>query len=222
MSEAAELLAQRADERAAMIERTIVRRGVTDPRVLAAMQAVPREVFVRPGNEDRAYADGPLPILAGQTISQPYIVAWMTEQARLSPTDTVLEIGTGSGYAAAVLAHVAARVCTVERYGKLAREAAERLQRLGYENVEPRHGDGTKGWPERAPFDAILVAAAGDAIPGALLAQLKPGGRLVMPVGDTPFRQFLARWTKTGEDSFQQERLGAVAFVPLVEGLPES
>lgn len=202
-----------------MIERTILRRGVKDPRVLAAMQAVPREAFVRPGNEDRAYADDALPILAGQTISQPYIVALMTERARIAPGDAVLEIGTGSGYAAAVLAQVAARVCTIERHGKLVREAAERLSFYG--NVEIRHGDGTKGWPERAPFDAILVAAAGAAIPGALLAQLKIGGRLVMPVGDTPFSQFLVRWTKTGEASFKQERLGAVAFVPLVEGLPE-
>jgi protein-L-isoaspartate(D-aspartate) O-methyltransferase len=222
MSVAAERLARRADERAAMIERTIVRRGVADSRVLAAMQAVPREAFVRPGNEDRAYSDDALPILAGQTISQPYIVAWMTEQARIGPNDTVLEVGAGSGYAAAVLAHVAGRVCTIERHGKLAREAAERLRLLGYDTVEVRHGDGTQGWPERAPFDAVLVAAAGAAIPGALLAQLKPGGRLIMPVGDTPIRQFLVRWTKTGDNAFQQDRLGGVAFVPLVEGMPDS
>jgi protein-L-isoaspartate(D-aspartate) O-methyltransferase len=214
-----DLLARRAAERAAMIERTIARRGVADPRVLAAMQAVPREAFVRPGNEDRAYADGPLPILAGQTISQPYIVAWMAEQARIAPTDRVLEIGTGSGYAAAVLAQLAAHVCSIERHGKLAREAAERL--AGYGNLEVRHGDGTRGWPEQAPFDAILVAAAGTAVPGALLAQLKRGGRLVMPVGATSVAQFLVRWTKIGAESFEQERLGAVAFVPLVEGLPD-
>ncbi len=201
-----------------MIERSIARRGVADTPVLAAMQAIPREAFVLPGMGDRAYADDALPILAGQTISQPYIVAWMIEQARIGPADKVLEIGAGSGYAAAVLSRVAGKVWTVERHGVLAREAAERLRRLGYGDILVRHGDGTQGWPEHAPFDAILVAAAAAAIPGALLAQLAVGGRLVMPVGDTPFRQVLVRWTKTGPEAFQQDRLGAVAFVPLIEG----
>ena len=218
MPAVADLVAARAVERAAMIERTIIRRGVADPRVLAAMLAVPREIFVRPGNEDRAYADYALPILAGQTISQPYIVAWMIEQARIVPGAKVLEIGTGSGYAAAVLAQVAGSVYSIERHGKLARQAAERIQRLGGANVQIRHGDGTQGWAEQAPFDAILVAAASPAIPAPLLAQLAIGGTLVMPVGAGVFHQHLVRWTRTGLDAFDQARLGAVAFVPLIEG----
>ena len=218
MPDLADLVAARAVERAAMIERTIIRRGVAEPRVLAAMQAVPREIFVRPGNEDRAYADDALPILAGQTISQPYIVAWMIEQAGIAPGAKVLDIGTGSGYAAAVLAQIAGAVYSIERHGKLARQAEERMQRLGYANVQIRHCDGTKGWAEQAPFAAILVAAAGAAIPAPLLAQLAIGGTLVMPVGTDVFHQQLVRWTRTGPDTFDQTRLGAVAFVPLIEG----
>lgn len=216
----AELTAQRAGERAAMIKRTIIGRGIVDPQILAAMQAVPRELFVRPGSQDRAYADDALPILAGQTISQPYIVAWMIEQAHVSPGAKVLEIGTGSGYAAAVLAEIAGQVFTIERHGKLAREAEERLRDLGYGTITIRHGDGTQGWPEAAPFDAILVAAAGTGVPGKLLEQLAVGGRLIIPVGSDPFHQSLTRWTKLGPGDFRQERLGAVAFVPLIEGPP--
>jgi protein-L-isoaspartate(D-aspartate) O-methyltransferase len=218
--ERAQLAAQRAGERAAMIKRTIIGRGVADPRVLAAMQAVPRELFVRPGSQDRAYADDALPILAGQTISQPYIVAWMIEQAEIAPGTKVLEVGTGSGYAAAVLAEIAGQVFTIERHGKLATEAEERLRTLGYDNITIRHGDGTQGWPEAAPFDAILVAAAGAGVPGKLLEQLATSGRLIIPVGGDPFHQSLVRWTKQGPDDFRQERLGAVAFVPLIEGPP--
>ena len=207
-------MTQQARER--MVERQIAGRGVRDEGVLAAMRAVPRERFVEPGFEARAYEDGPLPIGEGQTISQPYIVAAMIEAARVGKDDKVLEVGAGSGYAAAVMSRIAAKVHAVERLPALARKAQARLDALGYDNVELRAGDGTKGWPEAAPFDAIVVSAGARKIPQALKDQLAPGGRLVIPVGAEGGRQRLLRIARSGEDGFGEEDLGAVAFVPLV------
>lgn len=198
-----------------MVERQIKARGIRDPAVLHALGVVPREMFVPHELEDEAYEDRPLPIEAEQTISQPYIVALMTEAAKLARTSTVLEIGTGSGYAAAVLAEIAKRVYTVERHRELADLARGRLAALGYANVEVRCGDGTLGWEEHAPFDAILVAAGGPDVPDALLAQLAIGGRLVIPVG-TSRDQELVRVTRVGETEYRRDDLGAVVFVPLI------
>src|SRR5919201_6305749 len=180
------------------------------------MRQVPREGFVASGFEEFAYEDSPLPIAAGQTISQPYIVAVMTEAAELKSGDRVLEIGTGSGYAAAVLSRIAAEVYTVERHGALAETAKRRFARLGYRNIEVRHGDGTLGWPEAAPFDAIIVAAGGPEIPDTLRRQLKVGGRLVIPIGTLGREQRLVKVERDGEDAYHEEDLGPVLFVPLV------
>jgi protein-L-isoaspartate(D-aspartate) O-methyltransferase len=198
-----------------MVDRHIRARGVRDARVLAALSRVPREAFLPPELADSAYEDRPLPIEAGQTISQPYIVAVMTEALGLAPEQTALEIGTGSGYAAAVLAHVAKHVYTIERHAELADLAQERLARLGYTNVDVRCGDGTLGWAEHAPFDAIVVAAGGPELPRALLDQLSIGGRLVMPVGSGRAQQ-LVRVTRVNEREYKREDLGAVQFVPLI------
>lgn len=200
--------------RAHMVKHDIRARGVSDPRVLAAMSTVPREAFVPPELADVAYDDRPLPIEAEQTISQPYIVAAMTEALALRPGQTVLEIGTGSGYAAAVLAEIASHVDTVERHAELAELARERLDRR-YTNVDVHCGDGTLGWPEHAPYDAIIVTAGGPELPPALLAQLKVGGRLVMPVGSGSV-QSLVRVTRATAADYQHEDLGAVQFVPLI------
>jgi protein-L-isoaspartate(D-aspartate) O-methyltransferase len=205
-----------AEDRERMVERQIADRGVQDPAVLGAMRRVPREAFVPRHLARRAYADQPLPIGEGQTISQPYVVATMTEALRLRPGDRVLEIGTGSGYAAAVLAEIAAEVYTVERLARLAESARRRLEELRYANVHVRHGDGSLGWPEHAPFDAIVVTAGGPSVPPSLLAQLAIGGRLVMPVGSSPLAQQLVRVVRTGEASYEREELGDVAFVPLI------
>ena len=199
-----------------MVRRHVAARGISDPRVLDAMAGVPRERFVEASLSNRAYADGPLPIGHGQTISQPYVVAWMTEAAQLGADDRVLEVGTGSGYAAAVLSRIAGTVYTVERHEVLAEEAQERLRVLGYGNVRVRHGDGSRGWEEHAPFDAILVAAAGPRIPGALRDQLRPGGRLVMPVGSHWGGQRLTLERRGRSGNFKRKELGAVRFVPLV------
>jgi protein-L-isoaspartate(D-aspartate) O-methyltransferase len=199
-----------------MVERDIVRRGVRDERVLAAMQRVPRDAFVPVELLARAYEDGPLPIGQEQTISQPYIVALMAEALACGPGDRVLEIGTGSGYAAAVLSELAAEVYTVERHESLAMRAEGRFHDLGYHNIFVRLGDGTLGWPEAAPFAAISVAAGGGHVPRALLDQLAVGGRLVIPVGETPARQELLRVTRVGDHDYRRESLGAVVFVPLV------
>lgn len=199
-----------------MVDRQVARRGVRDRRVLAAMGQVPREAFVAEGLEEFAYEDAPLPIEAGQTISQPYIVALMLEAARIAPGDRVLEVGAGSGYAAGVASRIAGRVYAIERHDALAKLAANRLGRLGYDNVEVRTGDGTRGWPEAAPFDAILVAAGGPRAPEALKAQLKVGGRMVIPVGESRTEQRLIRVTRTGLTGFEEEDLGAVTFVPLI------
>jgi protein-L-isoaspartate(D-aspartate) O-methyltransferase len=199
-----------------MVEEQLARRGIRDLRVLEALRAVPREEFVPPEMADDAYADGPLPIGEGQTISQPYVVALMTEALELSGGERVLEIGAGSGYAAAVLGEIADEVFTIERHARLAEEAEERLRRLGYERVHVRHGDGSKGWPEHAPYDAIVVAAGAPAVPEALKEQLALGGRLVIPVGGGRTLQELLRLRRVSETEYEREELGGVRFVPLV------
>jgi protein-L-isoaspartate(D-aspartate) O-methyltransferase len=190
-------------------------RGIHDETVLKAMREVPREEFVPHDLIEYAYEDSPLPIDEQQTISQPYIVALMAQALELGPGDRVLEVGSGSGYAAAILGRIAGEVFTIEWYASLAASAAERCSRLGYANVHVRQGDGTLGWPEEAPFDAIAVAAGGPEIPRSLLAQLAVGGRLVIPVGPTPRLQSLVRVRRT-EQGIETENLGGVAFVPLV------
>ena len=190
-------------------------RDVTDPAVLAAMGRVPRHLFVPPYLEARAYEDRPLEIGWGQTISQPYIVAYMIQAARLRPGDKVLEVGTGSGYQAAVLAEMGCRVFTVEIIPELFETAARNLERAGYrDRVRMKLGDGRKGWPEEAPFDAILVAAAPEEVPPALEDQLAPGGRLVVPVGGGPSQVLLLVEREDGE--FRRTRLLPVRFVPLL------
>lgn len=211
------------DARQRMIERHLVTRGIRDAAVLAAMREVPREAFIAAELAEFAYEDAPLPIEAGQTISQPYIVAAMTEALELTPQSRVLEIGTGSGYAAAVLSRIAAEVYTIERHKELARAAARRLEALGYTNVHVLHGDGTLGWPAHAPYDAVVVAAGGPDVPRPLLEQLAIGGRLVIPIGPTPRTQELVRVRRTDETRYAREELGGVQFVPLIgaEGWPE-
>lgn len=199
-----------------MVEQQIFARGVRDPKVLAAMRKVPRHEFVPDDLRESAYEDGPLPIGEGQTISQPLIVAMMTEAARLNGGERVLEIGTGSGYGAAVLAEIADEVVTIECIEGLATHARATLERQGYRNVEVVVGDGTLGWSARAPYDAILVTAGGPYVPPSLRAQLKPGGRLVMPVGEQFYGQTLVRVTRGSDGEDRQEELSSVAFVPLI------
>lgn len=195
-----------------MVNRQIIARGVKDPLVLDAMANVKRHEFVLPGQEAEAYEDGPLPIGEGQTISQPYIVALMTELAHVNKDSRVLEVGTGSGYQAAILSFVCARVYSIEIIEKLGLAAKKKLSDLGYDNVEVRIGDGYQGWPEAAPFDAILVTAAPDHIPKPLLDQLKVGGKLVIPVGD--YYQELEVITKK-EKGIDREKVIPVRFVPM-------
>jgi protein-L-isoaspartate(D-aspartate) O-methyltransferase len=209
-------MADFAAARERMVETQIAARGVSDPAVLAAMRAIPREAFVDPELRASAYQDRPLGIGERQTISQPYIVALMIAAAGLKPADRVLDIGTGSGYAAAVMSRIASHVYTVERHASLAEVARRRFAELGLDNIETRVGDGTLGWPEAAPFDAILVAASGPEFPQALKRQLAVGGRLVMPVGFDASRQELRKLTRRNEDDYELEDLGAVAFVPLI------
>jgi protein-L-isoaspartate(D-aspartate) O-methyltransferase len=195
----------------------IAARGVRSPRVLEAMRRVPREAFVPDALRARAYDDHALPIGEGQTISQPYIVARMIEALELGGDETVLEVGTGSGYAAAILGELSARVCTLERLGGLARTAAQRLADLGYDNVRVIQTDGSIGWPDAAPYDAIVVAAASPVVPEVLREQLAPGGRLIVPVGSTDAVQELVRVRRVGPDEFAEDFLGGVRFVPLVD-----
>lgn len=199
-----------------MVSRQIAGRGVRSELVLDAMRKVPRERFLPKGQGVFAYDDSPLPIGDGQTISQPYVVAYMTESLGLQGGEKVLEIGTGCGYQAAVLAEIAAEVYTIERIQGLAKIAAANLEDLGYRNVDVRHGDGTLGWPEQAPFDGIIVTAGGPKVPETLQQQLKVGGRLVIPVGGTRSYQEVVRVTRTEEDDFRTETLLPVRFVPLV------
>lgn len=194
----------------------IERRGVTDRAVLSAMQRVPREQFVAASHRHLAYGDSPLPIEAGQTISQPYIVAYMLQMLHLEKEDRVLEIGTGSGYAAALLGLLAAEVYTVERHQPLAKSAHNLLAQLGFANVHVCHGDGSLGWPNFAPYQAIIVAAGGPSVPPALCQQLAIGGRLIMPIGRSPHSQRLVRLTRRTAHEFSREKLGAVRFVPLI------
>jgi len=197
-----------------MVERQLVRRGIKDERVLDAMRSVPREAFVRADLAEFAYDDGPLPIGHGQTISQPFIVALMAEAARIAPGARVLEVGAGSGYAAAILGKLAAEVVTIERHNALADSAREALRRLDYTNVEVQQGDGSRGVPERAPYDAILVAAGAPAPPDSLKHQLAEGGRLVIPISVNAHQE-LRVITRRG-DEYEVEDLGAVRFVPLL------
>ena len=206
-----------ADRRRRMVERDIAGRGIKDPRVLEAMRVVPREMFVPEDLRGDVYKDRPLPIADRQTISQPYMVAAMAEAARLTPTSKVLEVGAGSGYGAAVLGRIAARVWSIERHKSLARGAAEALASLGYENVHILHGDGRLGLAEQAPFDAIVVTASAERVPRALLDQLGDDGCLIIPVGPSDQRQHLLRITRRGE-GFAKQDLGAVRFVPLIGG----
>ncbi|HSO22299.1 MAG TPA: protein-L-isoaspartate(D-aspartate) O-methyltransferase [Chondromyces sp.] len=210
-------------QRRKMVRHQIEARGIRDGRVLDAMREVPREAFLPAELADYAYEDGPLPIGSGQTISQPFIVASMVDALDLEPGDRVLEIGGGSGYAAAVISQIAGEVFAIERHGELAEAARERLEKLGYSNVHILHGDGTKGWPDEAPFDAIVVAAAGPKVPESLRQQLAVGGRMVIPVGPTRFEQRLVRVTRT-DGGFEEEQLEPVRFVPLIgeEGWRES
>jgi len=199
-----------------MVERQLKRRGISEQRILDAFRAVPREAFISAEYAHLAYGDHPLPIEAGQTISQPYIVALMIEAAEIEPGDKVLEVGSGSGYAAAVISRIAGEVVGIERQRDLVEVARERLERLGYSNVRIVEGDGTRGCPAEAPFDAILAAASGSHIPAPLVDQLKPGGTIVMPVGSPGWVQKLVKAAKRDDGTLQQADLGGVRFVPLI------
>jgi protein-L-isoaspartate(D-aspartate) O-methyltransferase len=199
-----------------MLRDHLAGRGIHDPAVLAAMAEVPREEFIDAGMLSLAYEDGPLPIEEGQTISQPYIVAYMTEALELTGNERVLEIGTGSGYAAAVLSRIVETVYSVERLEGLADSARQRLERLGYDKIRVHVGDGTLGWPEHAPYDAIVVTAGAPKVPKPLLQQLAIGGRLVIPVGSSSHLQNLIRVRRTGEHDYHSEDLCGVRFVPLI------
>jgi len=202
--------------RARMVEQQIAARDVSDPSVIDAMRSVPRHRFVPDVPPEPAYADRPLPIGHDQTISQPYIVARMTELVRPTPADRVLEVGTGSGYQAAVLAAIVDSVFTIEIIPELARTARGRLDTLGYDNAVVRTGDGYKGWPERAPFDAIVVTAAPEEIPPPLIEQLAPGGRMIIPVGPTGRTQQLTLITKSDDGEVSRQALSPVRFVPFL------
>ena len=206
------------DDRAGRLILSLRQQGVTDPRVLAAMESVDRAVFVHEKFHDQAWEDQALPIDCAQTISQPYVVGLMTQALNVGPRHRVLEIGTGSGYQCAVLSRLARFVYSVERYKSLLKEAEGKLKALGVDNVFTRHGDGGEGWPEQAPFDRIMVTAASPHEPKDLLRQLKPGGVLVAPVGRGSV-QMLNRYTADEDGAFSRESLLEVRFVPLVEGV---
>lgn len=199
-------------QRNRMVDLQLAAHGIHDQQVLNAMRAVPRHLLIPPQVIDAAYEDGPLPIGSGQTISQPYVVAFMTEALKLKPTDKVLEIGTGSGYQTAVLAKIVHEVYTIEIVESLAQSAQQSLAKLGYKNVHFKAGDGYRGWPEHAPFDAIIVTAAPDHVPQPLIDQLKPGGHLVLPVGS--WSQSIKRITRTTGGTVQEDLL-PVQFVPM-------
>jgi protein-L-isoaspartate(D-aspartate) O-methyltransferase len=205
----------RAGERRTMVERHIADEGISDRAVLEALRTVPRHELVPREHRGRAYANRPLPIGHGQTISQPYVVAYMTEVLELEEDDRVLEIGTGSGYQAAVLAEIVDRVYTIEIIEALARTARRRLERLEYDNVEVKQGDGYFGWPEHAPFDAVIVTAAAGHIPSPLVEQLRPGGRMVIPVGPVYAVQNLILVTRDDSGEVRTEQLLPVRFVPM-------
>lgn len=207
-----------------MIIEQLEARGIHDPRVLEAFRRVARERFVDPERIGEAYADKPLPIVEGQIISQPYIVALMLQSAEISPSDRVLEIGAGSGYAAALLAHLAQRIWTIERHARLARFAGARIAELGLSNVTVLRGDGTPGWPHAAPFDVIIVSAGAPTVSATLKQQLAIGGRLVIPIGPTERSQRLLKIVRLDKSEFAEEDLGAVSFVPLQgeHGFPTS
>jgi len=205
-----------ASRREKMVNRQIAGRGIHAPELLRALREVPREAFVPPALADHAYEDMPLPIEAGQTISQPYIVALMIEAAGIGPGDKVLEIGAGSGYAAAVMSRIADLVIAIERHEELADLASKRMRQLGYANVRIVHGDGSVGIPEHAPFDAIIAAASGSHIPQALKGQLATGGTLVMPIGEPGAIQSLVAVTRTHANAYRTRELCPVRFVPLV------
>ncbi len=204
-------------KRAAMVKYQVENRGVRDEAVLKAMRLVPRHLFVPESYQNRAYDDGPLPIGYGQTISQPYIVGYMTEAIQPQPGFRVLEVGAGSGYQAAVLAEIVDKVCTIEIVDELGRQARARLNKMGYDNVEVRIGDGYYGWKEYAPFDAIIVTAAAEFIPPPLLEQLKPGGKMIIPIGSPFMVQTLMLVEKEGKKTRTQS-LFPVRFVPFTRG----
>lgn len=210
-------------ERRRMVDEQLAARGIEDQRVLDAMRRVPRHEFVPEASARYAYEDHPIPIGEGQTISQPYIVALMLEAARIGPEDSVLDVGTGSGYAAAVAAQLAHRVVSIERHAGLAVTAAATLDALGY-RVNVVTGDGTLGWAEGAPYDAVVAAATGPSLPRAWVEQLAPGGRIVMPIGRPGGAQHLAVFQRRRDGELRETNLGAVAFVPLVgeEAWPEA
>lgn len=199
-----------------MVGRQIEGRGVKSEPVLEAMRTVPREAFVPGSYEKMAYRDRPLPIGEGQTISQPYIVAMMAEAAAVEPGDRVLEVGTGSGYGAAVLSRIGGEVYTIERHADLAEDAREVFRELGYDNIQVKVGDGTRGWPDAAPYDAILATAAGPEVPESFKEQLAVGGKIVMPVGEKLGGQRMTVVEKVADGEFEEEDLGFVRFVPLV------
>ena len=203
-------------EREAMVEHQLRRRGISGKPILDAFLDVPREQFIAPDRAYLAYGDHPLPIEAGQTISQPYIVALMIQAAAIKPGDAVLEVGSGSGYAAALISRIAGKVIGIERQHELVEVARERLARLGFDNIEIIEGDGTKGWRKGAPYEVILAAASGSHVPRALIEQLAPGGRLIMPIGGPHGVQELVKVTRQDEGILMEESLGGVRFVPLI------
>ncbi|HEU0310622.1 MAG TPA: protein-L-isoaspartate(D-aspartate) O-methyltransferase [Sphingomicrobium sp.] len=209
-------MADFAKLRERMVESQIAARGLREPKLLAAFRAVPREEFVGWSHSSYAYQDSPLPIENGQTISQPYIVALTIDAAAIDSDSKVLEVGAGSGYAAAVIGQIADKVIAIERHHDLVELAQARMKRLGYGNVSIVEGDGTLGWPAEAPFDAIVAAASGSHVPKSWIEQLKPGGRIVMPIGDPHSVQSLIKVTMREDGSLDRENLGGVRFVPLI------